>query len=109
MTKEAEKRWRDHSKFQRKFAEHISYVIMAEGDNRVDAIGDLVEFLLFEGMKHEHKHCESNKTVPPINKRRVREGSVPSGCSDCDQEGISTDADVVRMWRENEESFEVGP
>ena len=109
MTKEAEKRWRDHSEFQREFAEYVGYAVTAPGPARVDAVAGLVEFLLFEGMKHEHKHCESNKTVPPINKRRVREGSVPSGCNDCSQEGISTKADVVAMWRENERYFEAGP
>ena len=109
MKKEAEKRWRDHSKFQREFAEHISYAIMAEGDNRVDAIGDLVEFLLFEGMKHEHKHslADSAKIVPESQNVPVEAKSMLNphtgmgGCNDCSQEGIS--------WRENERSFEAGP
>ena len=68
-----EKRWQDHSKFQGRLTEHIGYAMIATEDNRIDAISDLVEFLLYEGMKHENKHCQDAET-PPLLREIDKEG-----------------------------------
>jgi len=78
MTKEAKKRWRGHSRFQQELAEYVGYAVIATGPARVDAVADLVEFLLYEGVKHENKHCEAEEGSP-VDKRREREGRVPDG------------------------------
>ena len=64
MTKESEKRWCGHSSFQQELAEYVGWAVIATGPARVDAVADLVEFCLFEGMKHENKHCWPKEGSP---------------------------------------------
>ena len=72
MKKEAEKRWRGHSSFQQELAEYVGYAVMATGPARVDAVADLVEFVLYEGMKHENKHCVTGSCLHFIDKQGDR-------------------------------------
>ena len=117
----------DHVEFLRVFADSIGYLHgMAQED--ILRVGDFVETLAASVYTHAVKHCRETspeaQNVPVEAKNmsnpypgisdssnmpsRVREQGG-GGCSDCSQEGISTQADVAAMWRENEESFEAGP
>ena len=86
--KESEKRWRGHSSFQQELAEYVSYAVIATGKARVDAVANLVEFVLFGGMRHENKHCEGSKDGPTIGERKKRHTCVPDGRWAWDDEAL---------------------
>ena len=75
MTRD-EQRWRGHSRFQQELSEYVGWAVIATGPARVDAVADLVEFLLYEGMKHENKHCGA-ENGSPVDGRVERHTEVP--------------------------------
>ena len=95
MTKESEKRWRGHSSFQQELAEYVGWAVIATGPARVDAVADLVEFLLYEAMKHENKHCRA-EDGPTIDEQVIRHTEVPFNGD------VSTQEDIARAWVANE-------
>jgi len=56
---------------------------------------DLVEFCLFEAMKHENKHCKAEKGSP-VAEQVIRHTEVPF---DGD---VSSQEDIKAFWAERE-------
>ena len=94
MTRD-EQRWRGHSRFQQELSEYVGWAVIATGPARVDAVADLVEFCLFEGMKHENKHCGA-EDGPTIDEQVIRHTEVPF---DGD---VSSQDDIKAFWDERE-------
>ena len=92
---ESEKRWRGHSSFQQELAEYVGWAVIATGPARVDAVADLVEFCLFEAMKHENKHCGAEEGSS-IDEQVIRHTEVPY---DGD---VSRQEDIKAFWAERE-------
>ena len=77
------------------------------------SVAAVVAFGIVRVAEWTTSHCRKIATEPqnvPVSARTgVNLHTGMGGCSDCSQEGISTQADVARMWQKNEESFEAGP
>ena len=119
MTRD-EQRWRGHSSFQQELAEYVGWAVIATGPARVDAVADLVEFLLYEAMKHENKHCRA-EDGPTIDEQVIRHTHVPScdgwtsnvafpeavSSNDADAEATgfaSRQEDIQKAWQTREDN-----
>ena len=100
MTRD-EQRWRGHSSFQQELVEYVGWAVIATGPARVDAVADLVEFCLFEAMKHENKHCGAEEGSS-IDEQVIRHTHVP------DEGWEYTLGSIEEVWADLGERLEVG-
>ena len=65
--------------------------------SRVDAVADLVESLLYEAMKYEHKHSRQDaEEGSPVAERVERHTEVPFDGN------VSSQEDIKAFWAERE-------
>ena len=61
------KRWDDHSEFLGELAGHVAYLMLADGDDRANAIEDYTNWLSNVCFNYAEKHAEDDKKVPPVH------------------------------------------